>query len=221
MKNTIKILMAGSMIAATIALSAAAEEINWTGYYLGINSGYSFGQSDAHYLNPAFSSYAVKSNPDGGTVGLQVGGNYEFKNHLVAGLEAEISYADVSDTIYDTLSDAHGQPGNTITTSSDYAATARLRLGYALGRFLPYITAGGAGADAKISATDGPVSQSDFQLGWAVGGGLEYAVNKNWSVRVEYLHIDLGSHTWFAQQLWRTSSTLTSGTLRFGINYKF
>jgi len=214
-------LLAGLLFAAATVGSALADDVNWTGYYLGINSGYSFSQSDARYLTPAFSSYAVKSKPEGGTVGLQVGGNYEFKNHLVVGLEAEISYADVSSTIYDTLSDAHGQPGNTITTSSDYAATARLRLGYALGRFLPYLTAGGAGADAKISATDGPVSQSDFQLGWAAGAGLEYAVNKHWSLRAEYLHVDLGQHTWFAQQLWRTSSTLTSETIRFGINYKF
>ena len=221
MKNTKTFLLAGSVMSATIGCSAAAEEINWTGYNIGINSGYSFGQSDARYLNPAFSSYAVKSSPEGGTIGFQVGGNYQFKNHLVVGLETEISYADVSDTIYDTLSDAHAQPGNTITTSSDYAATARLRLGYALGRFLPYITAGGAGADAKISATDGSLSESDFQLGWTAGAGLEYAVNKHWSVRAEYLHVDLGSHTWFAQQLWRTSSTLTSETLRFGINYKF
>ena len=216
-----KIIALAGLMVTTSAVCSAADEINWTGCYIGINSGYSFGQSDAHYLNPAFSSYAVKSNPDGGTVGFQFGGNYEFKNHLVVGLEAEIFYADVSSTIYDTLSDAHGRPGNTITTSSDYAATARLRLGYALGRFLPYLTAGGAGADAKISATDGPVSQSDFQLGWTAGAGLEYAINKNWSARLEYLHIDLGSHTWFAQQLWRTSSTLTSETLRFGINYKF
>jgi opacity protein-like surface antigen len=218
----IKMMALVSLISAMVsASSAATNEINWTGYYLGINSGYSFGCADAHYLQPAFSSYSVKSNPSGGTVGLQVGGNYEFKNHLVVGLETEISYADVSSTIDDTLSDAHGRPGNTITTSSDYAASARIRLGYALGRFLPYLTAGGTGADAKISATDGPVSQSDFQLGWAVGAGLEYALNKHWSLRAEYLHFDLGQHTWFAQQLWRTSSTLTSETIRFGINYKF
>ena len=221
MKYTKIILLAGLALATATARLTAAEDISWTGYYIGLNSGYSFGNSDAKYAFPDFSSYSIQSHPDGGTVGFQVGANYEFKNHLVAGLEAEISYTDVSDTIYDSLSDAHGRPGNTIKTSSDYACTLRARLGYAVGRFLPYITAGGAGANAKVSATDGSLSQSDFQLGWAAGAGLEYAVNNNWSVRFEYLHIDFGSHTWFAGQLWQSSSTLTSETLRFGINYKF
>lgn len=221
MKTTKMTLLAGLVIATATVRQAAAEDIDWTGYYIGLNSGYSFGQSDAHYLYSPFSSYSIKSKPSGGTVGLQVGANYEFSNHLVAGVETEISYADVSDTIYDTLSDAHASPGNSIKTSSDYAGTLRVRLGYAMGRFLPYLTAGGAGAHAKVAATDGPVSQSDFQLGWAAGAGVEYAINKNWSVRAEYLHIDLGRHTWFAGELWQSSSALTSETLRFGVNYKF
>ena len=118
-------------------------------------------------------------------------------------------------------SDAHGRPGNTIITASDYAGSVRARLGYAVGRFLPYLTAGAAGADANVSATDGPVSQRDFQLGWTAGAGLEYAIDQHWRIRFEYLHIDLGSHTWFGGQLWQSSSTLTSETLRLGINYKF
>jgi outer membrane immunogenic protein len=221
MKITKSKFLAGLLVTTASICSASAEDIDWTGYYLGINSGYNFGHSDAHYLNSAFSAYGIKSNPDGDSVGFQAGANYEFQNHVVAGLEAEISYADVSDRIYDTLSDAHSRPGNTINTSTDYASTARVRLGYAVGRFLPYVTAGWAGANAEVSATDGPVSQSDFQNGWTVGGGLEYALNKNWSVRAEYLHVDLGTHTWFGGELWQSSSALTSESLRFGINYKF
>ena len=122
MKYTKIILLAGLALATATARLTAAEDISWTGYYIGLNSGYSFGNSDAKYAFPDFSSYSIQSHPDGGTVGFQVGANYEFKNHLVAGLEAEISYTDVSDTIYDSLSDAHGRPGNTIKTSSDYPA---------------------------------------------------------------------------------------------------
>lgn len=219
--KTTKIILLAMMGFVTTVRQSAAEDISWTGYYLGLNSGYSFGHSDAKYIYPAFRSYSIQSHPDGWTAGLQGGANYEFKNHLVVGLEAEISDADVSDTIYDTLSDAHGRPGNTIKTSSDYACTVRARLGYAVGRFLPYITAGGAGADAKVSATDGFLSQSDFQLGWTVGAGLEYAINQHWRIRAEYLHIDLGNHTWFGGQLWQSSSSLTSEAVRLGINYKF
>lgn len=215
------VLLAMLGVAAATPRQTAAEDYSWTGFYLGLNSGYSFGNSDARYIQPAFSAYSIQSHPDGWTAGVQAGANYEFKNHWVVGLEAELSYADVADKIYDALSDAHGRPGNTIKTASDYAGSVRARLGYAVGRFLPYITAGAAGADANVSATDGPVSQRDFQLGWTAGAGLEYAIDQHWRIRFEYLHIDLGSHTWFGGQLWQSSSTLTSETLRLGINYKF
>jgi len=220
--NTKKIMLLAGLAATTATVQQAlAEDINWTGYYIGLSSGYSFGKSDAKYDNSLFSAYPVKSHPTGGMVGFETGANYQFANHLVAGLEADISYADVSDNIYDSLSDAHSRPGNWIKTSTDYAATVRARLGYAVGNFLPYVTAGGVGADAKVSATDGPVSQSDFLLGWTAGAGVEYAINKHWSIKAEYLHLDLGQHTWFGGELWRSTSKLTSETARFGINFKF
>ena len=221
MKMQKTLLLTGLALLTVTVRPVAAEDIDWTGYYLGLNSGYNAGKSDAKYDLALFSAYPVKSHPTGATVGFQTGANYEFKNHLVLGLEAEISYADVSDTIGDVLSEAHSRPGNSIKTSTDYAFTVRPRLGYALGHFLPYVTAGGAGAEAKVAATDGPVSESDFQVGWTAGAGLEYAINKNWSIKAEYLHIDLGRHEWFGGELWRSGSKLTSDSVRVGVNYKF
>jgi outer membrane immunogenic protein len=78
-----------------------------------------------------------------------------------------------------------------------------------------------AGSNAKVSATDGPLTESAFLVGWTVGGGIEYALTKNWSVKAEYLHVDLGQHTWFAGEFWQSSPTSTSETIRFGVNYKF
>jgi len=220
-----KHLLAGVALLVMTTGPVSAGETDWTGFYLGLNSGYSFGRSDAHYADPSFSAYPINSDPDGWSVGMQGGANYQLTkgafNHVVLGLEVEFSYVDVSDSIYDYASDAHGRPNNSIKTSSDYAGTLRARLGYAVGRFLPYLTAGGAGADAEVSASDGSLSQSDFLLGWTVGGGIEYALNKNWSVKAEYLYVDLGRHTWFSGKLWESSSDLTSNTVRLGVNYKF
>jgi outer membrane immunogenic protein len=215
-------LLSGVALMLITVGSVLAGETDWTGFYLGVNSGYNFGKSDARYTDPLFSPYAIGSNPDGWSVGLQAGANYQFKNRIVVGLEGEFSYVDVSDSIDDLASAGLRQrPGNSIKTSSDYAGTLRARLGYAAGRFLPYLTAGGAGADAKVSATDGFLSESQFLLGWTVGGGIEYALDKNWSVKVEYLYVDLGRHTWFGGKLWESSSLLTSNTVRLGVNYKF
>ena len=216
-----KHLLIGVVVLVLTAGSALAGETDWTGFYIGLNAGYNFGHSDASYTAPELSAFSIDSNPSGWSGGLQLGANYQLKNRLVFGIEAEASLVDASDTIYDSMSDAHRHPNNTIKTSSDYAGTVRARLGYAAGRFLPYLTAGVAGANAKVSATDGPLSESAFLVGWTVGGGIEYALNKNWSVRAEYLHVDLGQHTWFAGEFWQSSSTSTSETIRFGVNYKF
>lgn len=215
-----KYLFAGVALLMITVGSVAAEEMNWTGFYVGINSGYSFGHSDANY-DPSFSVSSIDSDPDGWSIGGQVGANYQLTReslkHVVLGLEVEASYLDVSDTIHDSV----GGGNNTIKTSSDCAGTIRGRIGYAVGQFLPYFTAGVAGANAKVSATDGLLSESDFLVGWTIGAGLEYALTKNWSVRAEYLHVDLGEHTWFGGDPWKSKSSLTSETIRFGVNYKF
>jgi outer membrane immunogenic protein len=214
-------LLSGVALLLITVGSVVAEEINWTGFYFGLNTGYSFGHADAHYTAPDLSAYSIDSHPSGWSGGLQLGANYQLKNRIVFGIEGEASLVDASDTIYDYMSAANNRPNNTIKTSSDYAGTVRARLGYAVDRFLPYLTAGVAGANAKVSATDGSLSQSDFLVGWTVGAGIEYALTKNWSVRAEYLHVDLGRHTWFAGEHWQSSSLSTSETIRLGVNYKF
>ena len=42
------------------------------------------------------------------------------------------------------------------------------------------------------------LSQSEWRNGWTIGGGIEAALNRNWSARVEYLYLDFGSanHAW-------------------------
>jgi outer membrane immunogenic protein len=222
MKRHLPVAVAFLVLAAG---SVVAAETDWSGVYFGLNSGYTFSRAQAHYTAPAFSTYKIDSDPDGWSVGGQLGANYQLTNgtldHVVLGLEVEFSYVHVYDTIYDHASDAHGRPDNSIKTSSDYAGTVRARLGYAVGRFLPYVTAGGAGTDAEVHATDDGLSQSDFLLGWTAGGGLEYAIDKNWSARIEYLYADFGRHTWFSGKSWESNSGLTSNTIRFGVNYRF
>jgi outer membrane immunogenic protein len=216
-------LLVGVAVLVLTAGPVLAGEIDWTGFYVGLNTGYNFGHSDASYADSELSPFSIDSHPSGWSGGLQLGVNYQLKNRIVFGIEAEASLVDASDTIYDSMShEFRGRPSNdTIKTSSDYAGTVRARLGYAVGRFLPYLTAGVAGANAKVSATDGQLSESHFLVGWTVGAGIEYALTRNWSVKAEYLHVDLGRHTWFAGDFWQSSSTSTSETIRFGVNYKF
>ena len=81
------------------------------------------------------------------------------------------------------------------------------------------------------AGTAGSANASATKAGWVVGGGLEYALIKNWSIKAEYLFMDFGKVTatgtiintagpGYAQGI-STSSDLTAQVARVGVNYKF
>ena len=86
--------------------------------------------------------------------------------------------------------------GSAVRDQNSWLATFRGRVGYAFDRWLPYITGGGAYGNVKATA---PTPHRDVwhrsknQLGWTVGAGLEYAFLGNWTAKIEYLYVDLGS----------------------------
>jgi outer membrane immunogenic protein len=64
-------------------------------------------------------------------------------------------------------------------------------------------------------------SNSGWQNGWAIGGGIEYAFTNNISVKGEYLFSQLGSRTYFAGTPDVVKTGLDVSTIKAGINYKF
>ena len=73
------------------------------------------------------------------------------------------------------------------------------RLGYAWDRWMVYGKGGYAGGNVSFFAQDTvnlvTYSQKSWQSGYAVGAGLEYAIN-NWvRVGIDYTHIDLDRTT--------------------------
>ena len=110
---------------------------------------------------------------------------------IVYGLEGDFDWSNVKDTR------RLARRVVTCGTSSNWLATFRGRVGYAFDRWLPYVTAGGAYGNVKATASV-PIlglsaSASSSQLGWTVGAGLEYAFLGNWTAKLEYLYVDLGS----------------------------
>jgi outer membrane immunogenic protein len=81
----------------------------------------------------------------------------------------------------------------------------------------------------NVSGSEAANSQN-VRAGWTVGGGLEWGLNRSWSVKAEYLYMDFGSVT--TQGF--ISSTLVAGianglsvsshlsvqTARVGLNYR-
>jgi outer membrane immunogenic protein len=168
----------------------AAQAFSWTGVYVGGNVGYGWGTTSVDGLNNSLS-------PSGVNGGGQIGYNYQIKN-FVLGVEGDFQGADHHDSINAA---AFGLNAN-LEARSDWYATIRGRVGYAFGQFMPYVTGGIAFADSKLDANamgaSGAVtgSASHTLTGYAVGGGLEYAITNNWTIRGEYLHLGFDDNTY-------------------------
>lgn len=192
----------------TKAPAYLAPVFTWTGFYLGLNAGYGWGIANAS--GPVFGStgdFNVKGAMIGGTIGynLQTG-------PWVWGLEGDVDFSDMKGGI--------GCPGCGV--DNRWFATARGRIGYAMGRVLPYLTGGAAFGDIRIND---PVlsGSSDTKVGWTVGAGVEYAFLPNWSAKAEYLYADLGSTSCGAAAciFGPLDVSLKAHIFRAGVNYHF
>lgn len=197
-------------VAAPIAY---APIFTWTGFYVGANAGYAWGQIDSTNLgivNPF-------SDPDGFVGGGQIGYNYQV-GQLVFGIEADFQGADLKAT-------ARNLAG-TVTASNElnWFGTVRGRVDYSFDRFLPYVTGGFAYGNVKNSVT-GPgfaFRDDNTQYGYTVGAGLEYAFTNNLSAKIEYLYVDLDKESFTVPGGTFTSNVDTKfSVVRAGLNYRF
>jgi outer membrane immunogenic protein len=183
---------------------------NWSGFYAGINGGYGFGRSEW-----SAATGASTFDTSGGLVGGTAGYNYQM-GQWVLGLEGDIDWSDLKGS-------TTAAPCTTTSceTRNSWLATARGRLGYSVGRLLPFVTAGGAFGDIKATPT-GFAGERDTKAGWTVGGGVEVALTGPWTAKVEYLYVDLGKTTCAAGNCALPSNVdLTANIVRAGINYRF
>ena len=201
--------MTGSANAADIARRQAMPTkapmyeapYNWTGFYVGINGGYGFGTSDIGAAFPG--SYDVNGGLAGGTVGY----NWQM-GQAVFGVEGDIDWSGIR---------GNGTCGvTTCETRNDWLSTARVRLGYAVNRFMPFVTGGAAFGDIKNDVA-GVGSASDTKVGWTLGGGVEAAIAGPWTAKVEYLYADLGR----GASVLGADASFKTNIVRGGINYRF
>lgn len=179
----------------------------------------------------------------GFTGGIQAGYNWQI-NYLVYGLETDFGAFKLNGSRQASGIYGAGSPlgiaGNLYTVGSSFDAdwlfTFRGRLGFALpSNLLAYVTGGLALTRIGItnSFRDSGVlaetaSGSGQKTGWTVGGGLEWAISKHWTVKGEYLYLNFGQVTAsgliqrgaYAQGI-STSADLTAQVARLGVNYKF
>ena len=220
----------------------------WTGFHLGVNAGYAARRDrldgnvpDLNAVRPGAGALALRQSSDGFVGGGQLGYDYQFGagRGVVVGIEADFDYTDLDRTTPIAL--PPGVPLRASYTSRlEEFGTLRGRAGYAFDRILVYGTGGLAFGEALRAAslmaggtTLARTAIDDLDMGYAVGGGLEYALPATLlsaalpgsiTLRGEYIHYDLAQRSTplsvFGQNT--VVHMQNEGDLgRVGVNYKF
>jgi outer membrane immunogenic protein len=191
--------------------------------------------------------------------GIQVGCNRQW-SAVVLGVEADWQWTDTK-TSADATYAAFPNAGNPLFTnpahtehvdvSQKWVATARARFGFTpWDRVLVYGTAGIAWADfssnTAVAFATAPAfflvppysgaihlgSASSTRVGAVAGGGIEWAIANNWSVKAEYLYMWFDGFSYASPLVasfapaapgyaWNTTITPHAQVARIGVNYKF
>jgi len=194
---------------------------NWSGVYVGGQVGYVVdGSADYNYLDAQGTTYDYGNDPDGFIGGAYVGYNYQFSNNIVLGGEADIVWGDLKDSDL-----APGDEDYSAETKIDWMGSARVRLGYAFDRFLPYVTGGVAFGNANFEERNlgDFYGKADLDLtGWTLGAGAEYALTDNWILRGEYRYTEFGEEDFTSEESTdEYSVNIHTHDFRIGAAYKF
>jgi outer membrane immunogenic protein len=272
--NLLRVVGVSSLLIAAPLSAASAADMplkappppvwSWTGFYAGVNVGYSWGDGKSNYYDPNFVNLGIGdplSNPlsqklDGIIGGGQIGYNWQVNSTWVLGLEADIqgsgergsaSFADPYTVGVDCDVFCSNVVG-TMKDSIDWFGTVRGRAGILITpTTLLYGTGGLAFGGVKASGTITDLcftgrppacttgswgfSGSRTNAGWTAGAGVEGRVwnTTDWTWKLEYLYLDLGSMSGngfelagdFGTMPYTWTTKITDNILRVGVNYHF
>jgi outer membrane immunogenic protein len=192
----------------------AVPVANWAGWYAGVNVGVANVGMTRRDEDGEPRDYS--SNTSGFIGGGQLGYNWQ-RGYFVYGVEADISGLAAEKT---------WPGGRGASNNLPWLSTVRGRMGLALADTLVYATAGLAIGEVKTTKLldNGEIqySQSKTQLGWAVGGGVEHMLSRNWTVALEGLYVNLGSTPAYCTRKCDSRTVDTKAAIaRFKLNYKF
>ncbi|WP_025035810.1 outer membrane protein [Bradyrhizobium sp. DOA9] len=204
---------------------------DWAGAYAGVNLGFGAARTPLTQELVATPAATLRSvvAPDGAVGGGQVGFNWQA-GRVVAGLEADVQWSAQKDSICRGCPPTPGFGTSIVEHRLPWLVTARARIGYGAGPALLYVTGGGAFGRVEQNLSQFAPPLSSFSAarfergGWVVGGGIEAAIAENWSAKLEYLHINLGT---FRSQgnIGIVASTyesdISNNLYRVGLNYRF
>ena len=190
------------------AYTPPAPVWNWTGFYIGVNGGFSGGKAETDFnaapvtvvtnVGPAPHSFDIpgfvgseSARLNGVIGGGQIGYNWQFSPNWVVGVEADIQASGEKGSRQFSNSFSFDPPGAILpvtgTALTDYEAkiswfgTVRGRIGYAWDRVMVYATGGLAYGEVKLDGTStvsGTVGALPFSITHALGHSH---VNTGWT----------------------------------------
>ncbi|MDN5249344.1 MAG: outer membrane beta-barrel protein [Alphaproteobacteria bacterium] len=177
---------------AIAAVAPTAPVFNWAGPYIGLDVGASTNKFNFYGRHFGMFTTSFKKS----LAGIYAGYNFPIHQHIIFGIEGNINL------LSPELSRTHLKSPSGSDTPDGYAyelyqekmgaAAARMRLGYAQGRFMPYIAGGGSitrsravFGDAKNGITAGNTEFYTY-YGWNIGAGIDFAAARNVVFRAEY-----------------------------------
>jgi len=209
----------------------------WNGCYVGVNLGGIAGRDRDNWTGITDNAAATVLPPaaDASLSGSGVIGGGQFgciaqSGAWVWGAEGDIQYTGLAESRTATAVGAAFAGQISESFSSHWLSTIRGRVGYATGPMLFYGTGGVAFAGVNVfdqvcfSAGCNAASSSSTPVGFAVGGGIEWAFAPSWSVRAEYLWVDLGTITVDSSNTALSlthNHHLTENIGRLGLNVRF
>lgn len=173
----------------------------WTGFYVGGNVGGGFGTKQLYDIFPTPDFALDADTKVGGWVGgLQFGYNYQYQ-WLVIGAESDFDWSSVN-SHFGCFTFGNQQ----CTINAEWFGTTVGRAGVVIGPALLFFDGGAAftrdtltdvatvGASrAGVPSLPGDLfTGSQIRPGWTVGGGIEYLLSHNWSVRADYNYMNFG-----------------------------
>ena len=238
------VAMSVSAYAADMPVKArpapVATAYNWSGCYVGAYAGGGWASNsatsrDINGYNALGDTWSYKPNGSviaGGTLGC----NYTVAPNWILGIEGEAGYMRVRGAAFDPLSPFIPLDTEALTRVGDWYGVVAGRLGYSWANWLLYGKAGVAFANVEYGVNDtNPAGgntiftrKSNTQAALAIGGGLEYGLTKNWTVKGEYLYVDFrasdttcGAATVGGGTFCWSNSFRGVHTAKLGINYFF
>jgi len=204
--------IAGSAFAAEPApIPPPPPPFTWSGVYLGGQIGYAWGKDNVSWSGTAndldLAGGKFGEGPQGVIGGAHLGWNIQPNHWFVFGIEASVDGAGLNKSVVVPMADFAQDTFGSLTASAKAGVqgSVRGRLGIAFDRLLLYGTGGVAVTSYNTSYYDTTGFFTGFpgtndtisvtRAGFTAGGGIEYAITDNWSVRAEYRYSNFGHVT--------------------------